>query len=105
VGWLRQQLAALPAVASGGSAQLFTPGGRLLLGAGASGTGSLWLIPEVQQAIEDYHRYQQLTEQYARQIIEQTRTELNISVKKRTAFNPPRFHPKSGLPKTRKSST
>ena len=29
MGWLRQQLAALPAVAAGGAAQLFTPEGRL----------------------------------------------------------------------------
>ncbi len=51
VGWLRQQLAALPGVTAGGSAQLFTPDGRLLLAAGPSGTGSLWLIPEVQQVV------------------------------------------------------
>jgi|SRR5271157_2260589 len=57
-------------------------------------------VPEVQQAIEGYHKYQQLTEQYAQQIIEQTRAQLNIGVKKspnptqRTpAPNPPRPRP------------
>ena len=60
-------------------------------------------VSQVQQAIEGYHKYQQITEQYAQQIIEQTRAELNIGVKKRTspipadpAANPPR--PGSGNP-------
>lgn len=57
-------------------------------------------VPEVQQAIEGYHKYQQLTRQYAQQIIEQTRAELNIGAKKK--LQSPR--PKSGSPKTRKSS-
>src|SRR5947209_112691 len=39
-------------------------------------------VPEVQQAIEGYQQYQQLTDQYAQQIIEQTRAELNIGIKK-----------------------
>ena len=51
VGWLRQQLAALPAVAAGGSAQLYTPKGRLQVAAGRSGTGSLWRVPEVQRVL------------------------------------------------------
>jgi hypothetical protein len=62
-------------------------------------------IPEVQKAIEGYHQYQQLTEQYAQQIIEQTRAELNIGVKKKLQSNPQRSRPKSVLPKTRKSKT
>lgn len=62
-------------------------------------------VPEVQQAIAGYQQYQQLTEQYAQQIIEQTRAELNIGVKKKLQPNPQRSRPKSASPKTRKSST
>ena len=39
-------------------------------------------VSEVQQAIVGYRKYRQLTEQYAQQIIEQTRAQLNIGVKK-----------------------
>ena len=45
-------------------------------------------VPEVQKAIEGYHQYQQLTEQYAQQIIEQTRAQLNIGVKKSSSPTP-----------------
>ena len=62
-------------------------------------------VPQVQQAIEGYHKYQQLTEQYAQQIIEQTRAQLNIGVKKKPRSNPPKSHPKSASPRTRKSSS
>lgn len=62
-------------------------------------------VPEVQQAIESYHQYQQLTEQYAQQIIEQTRAQLNIGVKKKPPAHPTGSRPKSASPKTRKSST
>src|SRR5216684_8174223 len=62
-------------------------------------------VPEVQQAIEGYHKYEQLTEQYAQQIIEQTRDQLNIGVKKKSQPNPHSSRPKSALPRTRKSST
>ena len=62
-------------------------------------------VPEVQQAIEGYQKYQQLTEQYAQQLIEQTRAELNIGVKKKPQPNPQRSRPKSASPKIRKSST
>jgi hypothetical protein len=62
-------------------------------------------VPEVQQAIAGYHQYQQLTEQYAQQIVEQTRTKLNIGVKKKLPPSPARSRPKSASPKTRKSST
>jgi hypothetical protein len=62
-------------------------------------------VPEVQQAIEGYHQYQQLTEQYAQQIIEQTRAQLNIGAKKKPHPNRASSRPKSAWPKTRKSST
>src|SRR6266700_2435035 len=62
-------------------------------------------VPDVQQAIEGYHKYQQLTEQYAQQIIEQTRARLNIGVKKKPQPNPANSRPKSASPKTRKSRT
>ena len=62
-------------------------------------------VPEVQQAIEGYHKYQQLTEQYAQQIIEQTRARLNIGVKKKPQPNPESSRPKSAWPRSRKSSS
>jgi len=40
-------------------------------------------VPAVQQAIENYHLYQQLTQQYAQQIVDQTRTQLGLEVKKK----------------------
>lgn len=40
-------------------------------------------VPAVQQAIEGYHKYQQLTDDYARQVIEKTRAELDIGIKKK----------------------
>src|SRR6266496_2501027 len=40
-------------------------------------------VPAVRQAIEGYHQYQQLTQQYAQQVIEKTRAELAIGVKKK----------------------
>lgn len=62
-------------------------------------------VPKVQQAIEGYHKYQQLTEQYAQQIVEQTRAQLNIGVKKKSSPSPPNPRPKSASPKSRKSSS
>jgi hypothetical protein len=62
-------------------------------------------VPEVKQAIEGYHQYQQLTEQYAQQVIEQTRTQLSIGVKKKSQPNPRSYRLKSAWPKTRKSTT
>jgi hypothetical protein len=63
-------------------------------------------VPEVQKAIEGYHKYQQLTEQYAQQIIAQTRAELNIGVKKNgSSPRPRRSRRKSGWPRNKKSST
>jgi len=61
-------------------------------------------LPAVQQAIEGYHKYQQLTEQYARQIVERTRAQLAIGVKKKpNPKNKP--HPRSSRPKKPKSSS
>ena len=62
-------------------------------------------VPEVQQAIQGYQKYQQLTEQYAQQTIEQTRAQLNIGVKKKPQPNPKNSRPKSAWPRSRKSST
>lgn len=61
-------------------------------------------VPAVQQAIEGYHKYQQLTQDYARQVIEKTRAELAIGVKKK----PNRKHkprPRSSWPRKPKSSS
>jgi len=41
-------------------------------------------VPAVRQAIEGYHKFQQLTAEYAQQVIEKTRAELAIGVKKKT---------------------
>lgn len=62
-------------------------------------------VPEVQQAIEGYHKFQQLTEQYAQQIIEQTRAELNIGVKKKAQPQPRSSRRKSASPRNKKSSS
>ena len=48
-GWLRRHLASLPDVSAGGTAQLITPDGELLVSAGSTGAKSLWLVPEVQR--------------------------------------------------------
>lgn len=62
-------------------------------------------VPEAQKAIEGYHQYQQLTAQYAQQVIEQTRAQLQIGVKKKPQPNHERSRYKSASPKSRKSST
>jgi len=62
-------------------------------------------VPKVQQAIEGYHKYQQLTEQYAQHVIEQTRAQLNIGVKKKSSPSPANSRPQSARPKNRKSSS
>lgn len=56
-------------------------------------------LPAVRQALDGYQRFQQLTEQYAQQVIEKTRAELAASKKKKLS------RPNSSLPKTRKSSS
>jgi hypothetical protein len=64
-------------------------------------------VPEVRQAIEGYQKYQQLTRDYGQQIVEQTRDQLAIGVKKRKKPGPNQNspHPKSSSPKIRKSSS
>lgn len=61
-------------------------------------------LAQVQQAIAGYQQYQQLTEQYAQQVVEQTRAQLGIGLKKK---RPPKSqpHPSSSWPRTRKSSS
>jgi hypothetical protein len=49
-------------------------------------------VPAVRQAIEGYRKFQQLTAEYAQQVIEKNRAELAIGVKKkkrRPAKSPP----------------
>ncbi len=55
----------------------------------------------LQQAIDGYHRFQDLTEQYAQQVIDVTRAELSARSKKKTYH----LRRKSSWPKTRKSSS
>lgn len=61
-------------------------------------------VPEVQQAIEGYQKFQQLTAQYAQGVVEQTRAQLGIGVKKKPRSNQ-NSRPESSSPKTRKSSS
>ena len=58
-------------------------------------------VEMVQKAIAGFQRYKELTEQYAQQVIEQTRAELAAGSKK----NGRRSRHKSSWPKTRKSSS
>jgi hypothetical protein len=61
-------------------------------------------VPAVRQAIADYHKFQALTQQYAQQVIEKTRAELSIGVKKKLHGRPkPSDRPKSSRPKKPKS--
>ena len=62
-------------------------------------------VPAVQQAIQGYQKYQQLTQQYAEQVIEQTRAELQIGLKKKLRHPHRQSRPKSSWPKTRKSGS
>jgi hypothetical protein len=63
-------------------------------------------VSEIQQAIEGYQKFQQLTEQYAQLVVEQTRAQLGIGVKKKRPRSSPAKHPKtSASPRTRKSSS
>ena len=55
----------------------------------------------VQEAIDGYHRFQNLTERYAQQVIDKTRAELAAGSKKKKY----RLRRKSSWPKTRKSSS
>ena len=55
----------------------------------------------VQEAIDGYHRFQELTEQYAQQVIDKTRAALAAHSKKKKYI----LRSKSSWPKTRKSSS
>lgn len=61
-------------------------------------------VPAVQEAIEGYRKYQQLTDQYARQIVEKTRAQLDIAVKKKPRHKA-RSRRKSSWPNRPKSSS
>src|SRR5512140_633796 len=61
-------------------------------------------VPEVQAAIEGYRQYQQLTDQYAQQMVEQTRAQLNIGTKKKLRPHLQSSPLKSNSPKIRRSS-
>jgi hypothetical protein len=63
-------------------------------------------VPAVQAAIEGYQQYQKLTHQYAQAVIDQTRAELNIGIKRKrppNRVNP--SQPASPRPKARRSSS
>lgn len=55
-------------------------------------------VPELQEAIEGYRRFQELVKQYVQLRVEQTRSERQAGLKKKTPL------PKSSWPKTKKSS-
>jgi len=57
--------------------------------------------PAVREAIDGYHKFQELTGRYAQQVIEKTRAELAAGSKKKK-YRPRR---KSSWPKSRKSSS
>ena len=56
-------------------------------------------LPALQEAIEGYHRFQQLVDQYVELLVQKTRAERQAAVKKKT---PP---PTSSSPRSRKSSS
>ncbi len=55
-------------------------------------------VPELEEAIEGYRRFQELVKQYVQLQIEKTRSEREAGLKKKTP------HPKSSWPKNRKSN-
>ena len=55
-------------------------------------------VPVVQQAIEGYKQFQALTEQYADEVITQTRATIGAGSKKKSS------RPRSSWPKNKKSS-
>ena len=56
------------------------------------------LVREVREAIQGYHRFQELAQQYAQLVVEKTRAEREAGSKKKTRRQ------NSSWPKTRKSS-
>ncbi len=61
-------------------------------------------VGAVQQAIQGYHKYQQLTQEYAQQVVEKTRAELAITVKKKPRRKS-QSRPKSSWHRRPKSSS
>jgi hypothetical protein len=56
-------------------------------------------VSQVKEAIESYHRFQELAQQYAQLVVEKTRAEREAGSKKKTRRQ------NSSWPKTRKSSS
>jgi hypothetical protein len=56
-------------------------------------------VGELKAAIEAFHRFEQLVEQYVRLLVQRTRAARQVGSKKKTP------HPRSSWPKTRKSSS
>ena len=56
-------------------------------------------VSQIKQAIDGYHRFQELVEQYAHLMVEKTRVEREAGLKKKTRRQ------NSSWPKTRKSSS
>jgi hypothetical protein len=56
-------------------------------------------VPAIQQAIEGYHQFQTLTDQYAQEVITQTRADIAAGSKKKPSAR------KSSWPRNRKSSS
>ncbi len=56
-------------------------------------------VPDLQMAIQGYHHFQELVEQYVQLVVERTRVERRTRSKKNTS------RPNSSWPKTRKSSS
>src|SRR6266545_7272459 len=61
-------------------------------------------LAAVQQAIAGYHQYRQLTQEYAQQLVERTRAELAIAVKKKPRRKN-QSRPASSWPRRPKSSS
>ena len=55
-------------------------------------------VNQIKEAIDGYHRFQQLVQQYVQLMVERTRAERKVGLKKKTR------HQSSSWPKTRKSS-
>ena len=56
-------------------------------------------VSQIKEAIEGYHRFLELTQQYAQRVVEKTRAEREAGSKKKTRRQ------NSSWPKTRKSSS
>ena len=56
-------------------------------------------VGQIQEAMEGYHRFQELTQQYAQLVVEKTRAERAAGFKKKTRRQ------NSSSPRTRKSSS